>query len=189
MVLHLADDDLVPLGEAGSDEALRHQVDRLGRPPNEHDLAGVLRPEGPLDRGPRPLVGLGRLLGELVKGAVNVRVVPAVVARNGVDDGARLLGRRRVVEVDEGLSVDGALEDGKVLAQPRRVESRGLGPCLRGGAHASGPPFLLPASQRRRNRSRFSCKLSRGRSVRTSCTKPRTRIERAVSRSSPRDRR
>ena len=63
----------------------------------------------------------GRLFGERVDAPVDVRVVAAVVVHKRIDDLARLLGRRRVVEVDEGLAVKLAVQDGKVLSDSFHV--------------------------------------------------------------------
>src|SRR5690606_12151019 len=88
-----------------------------GRVAREDD---ALRAGGRLDEAPhlraRVLVRGRRFLRQLVEAAVDVRVVALVVGDQRVDDLARLLRRRRVVEVGERLAVHLALEDGEVFA-------------------------------------------------------------------------
>ena len=87
------------------------QVERLGRVADEDHLAAVGAEVGG-DRGARLLVERGRLLGERVHPAVDVRVLLAPVAVQGLDHGERLLRGRAVVEVGERLAVHLSLRIG-----------------------------------------------------------------------------
>ena len=75
VVLHLGDEHLVARPQPRPRVRLRHEVDRLGRPAHEHDLARRGGVEEAAHRLARRLVGGGRLLGERVHAAVHVRVV------------------------------------------------------------------------------------------------------------------
>ena len=117
VVLDDADDDLVAGLEEAPSPGVRDEVDPLGRVAREDDALGAVgRLDEARDLGARAFVGLGRLFGERVQAAVDVGVVVLVVVDERVDDLARLLGRRGVVQVDQRAAVHLALEDGEVLA-------------------------------------------------------------------------
>ena len=127
VVLHLADEDLVSRPDVRAGPRLCDEVDGFRRAPEEDHLALGGRLQEVAYLGTRALVRCRRLLGQRVDAPVDVRVVAAVVVDERVDDRARLLARRRVVEVDEGLSVDGPREDRKLLAHALHIERRGRG--------------------------------------------------------------
>src|SRR5205807_559745 len=89
---------------------------------DEYDLPRLARVQEPLDRKPRVLVRAGGALRKQVDAAMNVGAVLGVEADDGVDDGARLLRRRGVVEVDERLAPDPLLQDREVLPDARDIE-------------------------------------------------------------------
>ena len=95
------------------------------------DLALARRVEELRDLRASSLVAGGRVLGELVDAAVDVRVRRLVERRHRVEHLARLLRRGRRVEERERLPVDLLLEDREVGAQPVRVQ---LLRCLDGHA-------------------------------------------------------
>ena len=70
----------------------------------------------------RRLVRVGGARRERVRGAMDVRVLVLVEVRDAIDDGLRLLGRRRVVEPDELLAVDVLVEDRELALERMRVE-------------------------------------------------------------------
>jgi len=115
-------DDLVSRRKRRRDEAPRHQVDGLGRAADEDDLPVLARAEEAAHLLPRALELRRRPLGELVQPAVHRGAVVGVEARDGVDHGARLLARRRAVQVDERPAVDRAPEDREVLPDTRDVD-------------------------------------------------------------------
>ena len=81
VVLHLGQDDHVAARDVLAAPRVGDEVDRLGRVAHEHDLVRVLRADQRGDLDPRAFPGRGRLLGQLVDAAVDVRVVAAVVRR------------------------------------------------------------------------------------------------------------
>ena len=176
VVLHQREDDLVALAQVGVAPGARHEVDRLRRVAGEDDVLRVPRADVPRRLRAHPLVGVRRLHRERVDAAVDVRVLRLVVARQRLDDGARLLRRRGVVEVDQRMAVHLAPEDGEVLPQPRRIEFR---------AHASAPSARSFASTSALSSSRTASAWP----LRSSGSprKPRTSSPTAPSRVSPRD--
>lgn len=129
MVLHLGDEDLVPLAEreplaaryAGVravGEGVGGEVERLGGVLGEDDVLG-LRTDEPRDALARTLVCRGRLFGERVRPAVRRRVEALVEVAFGIEDLHRLVRRRSGVEVDERCTVaHGAREDREVGPDP-----------------------------------------------------------------------
>ncbi len=104
-------------------EPVGDQVDGLGRAAREHDLVRVLGAEMTLDGAPGRLVVLGPVGAQEVDAAVHVGVFVRVVRRQTLENDARLLRRRRVVEVDERAPVvDGPVEDREVGPQAVDVE-------------------------------------------------------------------
>ena len=79
-------------------------------------------------------VGLGGALGEKVDAAMDVRAVLLVEARDGVDDGLRLLRGGGIVEIDERLAVNRLMQRGEVFAECSYVEPGGAD---RGCAHSA----------------------------------------------------
>ena len=116
VVLHLGQDDHVAARDVLPAPRVGDEVDRLGRVAHEHDLVRVLGADERRDLDPRALPGRGRLLGQLVDAAMDVRVVAAVVLVDRVDHDARLLRRRGRVEVHEAMPVDLLVEDREVAA-------------------------------------------------------------------------
>jgi hypothetical protein len=150
VVLQVGEDDLV----AGADErapvTLHHEVDAVGHVRREDHLALLARVEEALHLPPRLLVGLGRLLRQVVDAAVDVRVLPGAVVHHPIDDGLRHLARGRVVEEDERLPV------GPDVRQDRevRAEALKLGRARRrraqcGRGHAVSPPCVSCSTVRR----------------------------------------
>ena len=131
VVLHLGDEDLVPLAELepgglglsrnGVRERVGHEVERLGGVLGEHHLVGLTADEG---GNPRtgPLVAVGGLLRELVRPTVNGRVGLLGVGPLGVEGLRDPVRRGTGVEVDQRLPVaDGARQDREVRPDLRDV--------------------------------------------------------------------
>ena len=123
VVLHLGQEDLVPLDERPPRPRVDDEVDRLRRPLREDDLLPMPGPEKRPHPVPGPLVELRRLLPQRVDRPVDVGVRPLVEEAHRVEDLARLLGRRRRVEVDEPVSLDRAGEDRESPGGPGRPGS------------------------------------------------------------------
>ena len=81
VVLHLGQEDLVPLDERPPRPGVDDEVDRLRRPLGEDDLLALPRPEERPHPVPGALVELGRLLPQRVDRAVDVGVRPLVEER------------------------------------------------------------------------------------------------------------
>ena len=101
VVLHLGEHDPVALADVHVAPGAGDEVDRLGGVADEDDLAAVAGADVVGHRRPGALVGRGRLGGERVGAAVDVRVVAALVAVDRLDRrqdalgaGARSRGRR-----------------------------------------------------------------------------------------------
>ncbi len=120
MVFHGRQNDLVARLQPRPREALRHEVDGLGRAAREDDLFGMARIEQMLDLDPRILERLGRLLRQGVHAAMDVRVEVPVVVGFGRDHHLRFLRGGSVVEIDQLLAVHALLQDRKIRAPVRR---------------------------------------------------------------------
>ena len=137
VVLHLGQDDGVATIDVPPAPRVADEVDRLGRVAGEDDLVAVRSVDEPRDLRPRLLVLGRRLLADRVDPAMDVGVVLAVVVRDGVDDDAWLLARRRGVEVDERVPVDLLLEDREVA--PQRRTGRACAPARTSASSRSAP--------------------------------------------------
>jgi hypothetical protein len=131
VVLHLGEDDAVTGADIGVAPGAGDEVDRLGRVADEDHLAPVGGADVVGDRGPRPLVGFGRLGREGVGAAVDVGVVAPLVAVDRLDRGQHPLGAGAAVEVGDRPAVDLALQGREggahLLDGERRCRSRALG--------------------------------------------------------------
>ena len=121
MVLHLGEQNLIAGLKIDAAPRVGTQINRLGGVAGKDDAASG----GRMDESGRALahrlIGRRRLLGKRVQPAVDVGVVAAVVVDERVDDLARLLRRRRVVEIDEGFVVNLAVQDRKILSDTSDV--------------------------------------------------------------------
>ena len=179
VVLHPGEEHLVPLAEGVAAERGGHQVQALGGAPDEDHLVGGLRPDELRHPPPRALVVLGRPFREDVDAAVDIRVAGLVNVVHGVEDGARLLGARGVVEVGDRLAAD-------LLRQDREVGADLFEVVGGRGDHAA---------KLRLSRTRVRPSFARPRTAATgtfsttSPAKPRTRISWESILPSPRERR
>ena len=85
----------------------------LGRRIEEaaHAFAGILE-------------ALGCRVGEKMQAAMDVGIFLGVALHDGIEHGLWLLRRGGVVEIDQGLAIDLAREDGKVAADCLDIEAR-----------------------------------------------------------------
>ena len=114
MVLHDREHDLVAGLDALAPERIGDEIDRLGRVARENNL--FLAP-GIEESGhflARALVGLGRLVGEVMQTAMHIGVLGGVGLLDAVEHGARLLRRGGIVEIDERLAVNLHRQDRKI---------------------------------------------------------------------------
>ena len=123
VVLHLGEQDRVPLPEMVAPPRLCDQVERLGGVLGEDDLApGHRRADEAADLGP----GLGEqpvgLLGDGVEAAMDVGIARLVVRIHRLEDGAGLLRRGRGVQIDQAGALTGTVEDRKVGPEEPSVD-------------------------------------------------------------------
>ena len=106
VVLHFADDDVIPGADVGVSPAVGHQVDTLGGAADEHHFLrrpGVKEGGRLLTHGFHPR---GGFRAEGMDAAVHRRVAVAIEFRFGADHCLRLLGAGGAVEIDQRLTVD-----------------------------------------------------------------------------------
>ncbi len=116
----VGDENLVARPDVLAAVALRDEVHGLGRAAQENDLLLVGRADEVAHLFARALEGPRGPLGQLVGGAMNVRIVAAVEDGSRVDDALRLLRGRGVVEPDERLAVHLLVQRREIL--PDRVD-------------------------------------------------------------------
>jgi hypothetical protein len=121
-MLHLGDEYLVASADVRASERLRHQVYSLGRSSNEDDLAGACGVEESLNFFTRFFVGTRCALAQKVNPTMDVRVVFSVAPDHRIDNHLRFLCGGRVVEVNEGLSVNALVQYRKVAAHLLNIE-------------------------------------------------------------------
>ncbi len=125
VMLHLGEQDHIARLDELAAPRLRHEVDALRGAACEHNLVRVLGIDELRHPRARRLEGVGRTVAQLVDAAVDVRIVPLVIAHQRLNHRPRLLRRGGVVQVNERMPVDALVEDGKVAAQRGPVWSRG----------------------------------------------------------------
>ena len=116
VVLHHAQHDLVAGADVSEAEAGRNEIDRLGRRPGENDLLMRLGVDESTHSLSGRLVSLGRRVGEIMQAAVNVRILMLIGVSQAVDDLLRLLGRGRIIEIDQRLAIGALGKDGEIRA-------------------------------------------------------------------------
>ena len=128
VVFHPRQHDGIALADVIPAPRLRYQVDGVRRPGRPDDLAGFRSTDVMLHHGTCIFKRIGGLLRQRVHTAVHIGMVMHQVFPLRFDDRNGLLGRCRVVEVDQRLSVHLPVQDGKL--KPKRR-------CIQGLAHAS----------------------------------------------------
>ena len=107
MMLHGADQHLVTrLEEEGFSGAEGHEVDRLCRPSGEDEPFGGRSTNEVGDAPPSSFVMLRSELAQVVDATMDIGIRFVVGGFDGLDDTAGLLGRRSVVQIDQGLAID-----------------------------------------------------------------------------------
>ena len=114
VVLHDREHDLVPGFDALASERVGDEIDGLGGVAGKDDLflAGGIEEGG--DFVARILVGLGRLVGEIMQAAMHIGILRGVNLVQTIEHGARLLRRGGVVEIDKRLAVNLHRQDRKI---------------------------------------------------------------------------
>ena len=116
VVLHDREHDLVAGLDALAAERIGDEIDRLGGVAGEDDLFLAPGIEEGRDFLARALVGLGRLVGEIMQAAMHIGVLRRIGLVQAVEHGARLLRRGRVVEIDQRLAINLHRQDRKIRA-------------------------------------------------------------------------
>jgi len=117
VMLHFGQQDLVSRLKPLKTPGLRDKIDALGRAARENDF---VRTSGINELGCPGAGGFeccGGAVAELMDAAMDVCIVLLVVTPQRLNDGARLLSRGRVIEVDQWMAVD-------VLVQNREIGAK-----------------------------------------------------------------
>ena len=114
VVFHAGEQDLITRFQPALGQPVRHQIDPLGRPAHKDNIARRRRADKTRHLLPGAIIGIGRDLAQIMHTAVDIPVLLAVIAVNGLEDLARFLRGGRIVEVNQGASVDRRSEDRKV---------------------------------------------------------------------------
>ena len=123
VMLHLGEHDLIARLDQGAEETLSHQVERLGAAMRQDDLLALAGVHIGPRRIARRLIGVRRRAGEIVHPAMNIRVARLHEAGHRVDHALRLLRRSGVVEIDQRLAIDLAVQHRKIGAHAGDVKS------------------------------------------------------------------
>ena len=137
VMLHLGREDQVIGTDIGAPPRVGDQVDRLGRVAGEDDFVGSIGADEASDLAARPLVRVGRLLGQRMDPAVDVGVVALVIVHQRLDHAARLLRRRRVVQIHKRFAMHDPRQNREIPPDSLHVEW-GHEPPLRAGEGVGG---------------------------------------------------
>lgn len=124
VVLGDGDEDLVSLAEVRVSPGAREQVDALGGVAHEDERTRAGSTEETGYGLTRLLVQVGGFGGELMRSAVDVGVVLAVVVIHRIEHGGRSLRGGGVIEIHECVVMHRSVEDGKVATSALDVERR-----------------------------------------------------------------
>ena len=91
MVLHVGDENLIASGELSFHESMRDKIDPLCRAAHKDNFVLIRRADKLSSFGTSRLVGICRLLAEIVNAAMDVGIFHAVVAVDGLNHGSGLL--------------------------------------------------------------------------------------------------
>jgi hypothetical protein len=111
-----------PSRKVGIAPTSRHQVDRLGRIPHEHNLALTASVDEARHLATRPLEGERRFLAQPINAAMDIRIVAPVIIFQAIDDTARFLRRCCTVEERQRFPVHRLIEDRELTPQRHNIE-------------------------------------------------------------------
>lgn len=121
VMLHFGEENDVSRFQVSAAPSVCDEVDGLGGASSEDDLVGGLSVEKTGDLCARIFVSFGGSSAQFVESSVDVGVVVFVVVNDRLDDGSRLLGGGRVIQVDERVAMDFLMKDGEIGAERRKV--------------------------------------------------------------------
>lgn len=157
-MLHLREQNHIVRAEKFSAPRLRHQVNAFRRPARKDDLVRARRPHVSCNSRPRCFVSLRRARAQLVQTSMHIRVVVFVIGTQRLDDRARLLRRRRIIEINQRMPMHLLIQDREIF--PERLPIRRL---FRNLMHPSmcgtlrGAPTHLSVAPRARTKN---CRIS-----------------------------
>src|SRR5581483_5542738 len=114
VMLHGGDDNLIASSEERPAVALCDQINGLGRPADEDDLASLSGGEELSHRLPGALVGLRRHFAQRMDATMHIRVVRRIIPADRIDHDLRFLTRGRIVKVDERFPMDCLLSNREI---------------------------------------------------------------------------
>ena len=114
VMFHFRENDGVAFVEVGSSPSVGHEVDGFGGAAGDDHLVRV---EALLEFGAAGFVAFRRFPGEGVNGPVNVGVGFRIVGVHRIDNDLWFLRGGGVVEVDQPVAVDLALQNGKLFTK------------------------------------------------------------------------
>ena len=125
VVFEMGDQHFIAVLQQRAGEALRDQIDSLGRAAHEQHLVARAGVDIAHHAIPCALVQCGSLLAQRMHSAVNVGVMMPLIVIHSFDHGQRALRRRAVVEIGKGLVMHLARQDREVLAHAHDVKYPG----------------------------------------------------------------
>ena len=114
VVLHLGEQNLIAGLQVRGRPGLGHEVDAFGCAAREDDFVRRSSMDELSGALPCGLEGRSRAVAELVDTAMHVRIVVLVVMAQSIQHAEGLLTRSRIVQIDQGMSVDFLIENRKV---------------------------------------------------------------------------
>ena len=143
VVLHAGHQHGIAGSQVGPAPGLCHQVDGVRRAGSEDDFFGAGGVDVGCNLAAAAFIGFRGQLCEVVGATVDVGVVVRQVFPLSLYDGKGLLGAGRIVQIDQGLAVNLAVEDRKVLADAFGQGGHGhlqSGTAVRSKGSAALPP-------------------------------------------------
>ena len=121
VVFHAGEQDLVACLQPALGQPVGHEIDPLGRATDKDNIARRRRADEARHIFAGTVVGIGSHLTQIMHTAVDIPVLLAVIAVNGLEHLARFLRGGRVVEVNQGASIDRRSENRKVRPEGLQV--------------------------------------------------------------------
>ena len=114
-MFHLGKQYFITCPELGATPAGSHQIDALRGSAGKDDFDWAAGVDKALHFAAAVFVGGGRLLAQSVQAPMYIGVAPFVVSSHGLDYRARLLSRRGVIQIYQGVTPNFAAEYRKLV--------------------------------------------------------------------------
>ena len=121
VVFHAGEQDLIAFLQPAPGQPVSDEINPFSRAPDEDNIARRRRTDKMRHFLAGTVVGVGSHLTQIMHTAVDIPVLLAVIAVNGLEHLARFLRGCRIVEVNQGASVDRRSEDRKVRTEGLQV--------------------------------------------------------------------